>query len=63
MFKEPPLARELDPFSWTMSGVEELKRDLLTVLAMQLAFITVATMKMQVLGAETVSGVDTNLIE
>ena len=56
------MARELDPFSWTMSGVQELNRDLLTVPAIQLAFITAATMKMLGFSVETVSGVDTSLM-
>jgi len=51
------MARELDPFSWTMSSVLELKPNLLPVLAIQLAFITVVTMRMLGFSAETVSGV------
>ena len=50
------MVRELDPFSWITSSVLELKPDLLTVLAIQLAFITVATMRMLGFSAETVSG-------
>ena len=50
------LARELDLFSWTMCPAEELSPDLLSVLPMQLAFITVLTLKMLGFGVETVSG-------
>jgi len=57
LFHVLSMARELDPFSWTMSGVLELNFDLLTVLAIQLAVITVVTMRMLGFSAETVSGV------
>ena len=50
------LARELDPFSWTMCPAEAVKLDLLTVVQIQLAFITVPTLKMLEFGAEIVSG-------
>ena len=49
-----PLARELDPSSWTMCSAEALKLDLLTVLLIQLAFITVPTLKMLGFGVEIV---------
>ena len=52
----PSLARELDPSSWTMCPAEAVKLDLLTVLPIQLAFITVSTLKMLELGVEIVSG-------
>ena len=52
----PSLARELDPSSWTMCPAEAVKLDLLTVLQIQLAFITVPTLKMLEFGAEIVSG-------
>ena len=48
------LARELDPSFWTMCPAEELKLDLLNVLPMQLAFITVLTLKMLEFGVEIV---------
>ena len=48
------LARELDPSSWTMCPAEALKLDLLTVVPIQLAFITVPTLKMLGFGVETV---------
>ena len=51
------MAREQDPSYWTMSSVWELKPHLPAVLTMELAFITVATMKMLGFSAETVSGV------
>ena len=57
----PFMVRELDPFSWIMSSVLELKPDLLTALTMELAFITVATMRMLEFSAETVSGECTNI--
>jgi len=55
------MVRELDPFSWIMSSVLELNLDLLTVLTMELVFITVATMRMPGFSAETVSGKCTNV--
>ena len=55
-FKVPSLARELDPSSWTMWGALAVKLELLTVLPIQLAFITVSTLKMLEFGVETVSG-------
>ena len=56
------MAGELDPFFWTMSSVVELKVDLLTAPAMELAFITVAIMKMLGFSAEIVSGVENDNI-
>ena len=49
------LARELDLSFWTTCPAEAVKLDLLTVLPMQLAFITVSTLKMLEFGVETVS--------
>ena len=49
------LARELDPSFWTMCPAEAVKLDLLTVLPIQLAFITVPTLKMLEFGVEIVS--------
>ena len=57
LFHVLSMARELDPFSWTMSSVLELKPNLLPVVTMELAFITVVTMRMLEFSAETVSGV------
>ena len=51
----PSLAKELDPSSWTMCPAEAVKLDLLTVLLIQLAFITVPTLKMLAFDVETVS--------
>ena len=61
LFHVLSMAGELDPFFWTMSSVVELKVDLLTAPAMELAFITVAIMKMLGFSAEIVSGVYTRL--
>ena len=55
-FKVHSLARELDPSFWTMWAALAVKLDLLTVLPIQLAFITVSTLKMLGFGVETVSG-------
>ena len=60
LFHVLSMARELDPFSWTMSAVLELNLGLLTALAIQLAVITVVTMRMLGFSAETVSGKCTN---
>ena len=54
-FEMHSLARELDPSSWTMCPAEAVKLDLLTVLPIQLAFITVPTLKMLEFGVEIVS--------
>ena len=51
----PSLARELDPSSWMTCLAEAVKLDLYTVLPVQLAFITVLTLKMLGFGVETVS--------
>ena len=42
----PSLARELEPFFWTMYSVLALKPDLWTVLVTHLVFITVPILKM-----------------
>ena len=44
----PSLARELEPFFWTMYSVLALKPDWWTVPTMELAHITVFTLKMLV---------------
>ena len=49
------LDRELDPSSWTMYSVLELKLDLLTAISVQLAFIIVLTLMMLEFGVEIVS--------
>ena len=45
----PSLAREMDPSGWTMCSALGMKADLLLVPAIQLAIMTVATVKMLVL--------------
>ena len=47
----PPLVRVLDPSSWTMSSALEVKADSWTVPIMELAHITVFTLKMPVSAA------------
>ena len=42
------MARELDPSYWTMWLALDLNLDFMTVLTMELAFITVPTLKMLV---------------
>jgi len=42
------MARELDPSYWTMWPALDLNLDFMTVLTMELAFITVPTLKMLV---------------
>ena len=53
-FNVHSLAREQDPSSWTMYPAEALSLDLLTVLPIQLAVITVLTLKMLEFGVEIV---------
>ena len=55
LFYVHSLAGELDPSSWTMCPAEAVKLDLLTVLPILLAFITVSTLKMLGFGVEIVS--------
>ena len=58
------MARELDQFGWIMYSVLALSPDFMTVLPVQLAHITVATLRMLVLAVKfSVSNVPTTIYQ